>query len=348
MQQGDPQINDKGGEKTEHQHHPVNSLVLFDIRRTAERRGKSRRIIRLASLFSVPGTTTGPARLVELCDLVDHPRILRCGDPSADFSVLDDLDGLLIAMAPTTATYEEDQYRAVYGEAVPALVNALRERPRERPLHVSYLSSAGIYGDQSGAITTELSPPDLSNATNAFLVEAISASAFLFIFLFFGLTTTTLLFFMLIISFIIIFFIDLKHFIIPNQITYSLMIIGFFKSFDPFLDRSIFPDYFHSLIGGVCGYFVIWLLIFVYKKLKNKEGMGLGDAKLLSALGFWFGWISIPFILIFSSLTALGFSLPSLIKKSKNLSTEIPFGPHLVVGCVLYVVFIDEIFKYLI
>ena len=116
------------------------------------------------------------------------------------------------------------------------------------------------------------------------------------------------------------------------------MIIGFFKSFDPFLDRSIFPDYFHSLIGGVCGYFIIWLLIFVYKKLKNKEGMGLGDAKLLSALGFWFGWISIPFILIFSSLTALGFSLPSLIKKSKNLSTEIPFGPHMVIGCILYVV----------
>ena len=83
-------------------------------------------------------------------------------------------------------------------------------------------------------------------------------------------------------------------------------------------------------------------------KLKNKEGMGLGDAKLLSALGFWFGWISIPFILIFSSLTALGFSLPSLIKKSKNLSTEIPFGPHMVIGCILYVVLIDEIFKFLI
>ena len=120
-------------------------------------------------------TTTGPSRLAELCDLVDHPRILRCGDPSADFSVLDDLDGLLIAMAPTTATYEEDQYRAVYGEAVPALVNALRERPRTSPLHVSYLSSAGIYGDQSGAITTELSSPDLSNTTNALLVQAETA-----------------------------------------------------------------------------------------------------------------------------------------------------------------------------
>ena len=181
-----------------------------------------------------------------------------------------------------------------------------------------------------------------------FLVEAIAAISFLFVFFVFGLTTTTLLFFILIISFVIIFFIDLKHFIIPNQITYSLMVVGFLKSFDPNLNRSIFPDYIHSLIGGVFGYFIIWLLIFFYKKFKNKDGMGLGDAKLLSALGFWFGWISIPFILIFSSLTALGFSLPSLIRKSKNLSTEIPFGPHLVIGCIIYILLIDLIFKFLV
>ena len=181
-----------------------------------------------------------------------------------------------------------------------------------------------------------------------FLVEAIAAISFLFVFFVFGLTTTTLLFFILIISFIIIFFIDLKHFIIPNQITYGLMVIGFIKSFDPSLNRSIFPDYIHSLVGGVFGYSIIWLLIFFYKKFKNKDGMGLGDAKLLSALGFWFGWISIPFILIFSSLTALGLSLPSLIRKSKNLSSEIPFGPHLVIGCIIYILSIDLIFKFLV
>ena len=125
--------------------------------------------------YELIGTTTGPSRLAELCDLVDHPRILCAGDPGADFSVLDDLDGLLIAMAPTSASYEEDQYRAVYGEAVPALVEALRQRPRQRPLHISYLSSAGVYGDQSGTITTELSAPDLSNTTNALLVQAETA-----------------------------------------------------------------------------------------------------------------------------------------------------------------------------
>ena len=125
--------------------------------------------------YELMGTTTGPSRLAELFDTVDHPRILCAGDPGADFSVLDDLDGLLIAMAPTTVSYEEDQYRVVYGEAVPALVEALRKRSREQPLHISYLSSAGVYGDQSGTITTELSPPDLSNTTNALLVQAEDA-----------------------------------------------------------------------------------------------------------------------------------------------------------------------------
>ena len=46
--------------------------------------------------------------------------------------------------------------------------------------------------------------------------------------------------------------------------------------------------------------------------------MGLGDAKLLAAVGFWFGWIAIPFVLFFSSVIALLFVMPSLLKKSKN------------------------------
>ena len=123
----------------------------------------------------VVGTTTSPERLAELCDLVDHPRIYRAGDPMADASFLEHLDGVLIAMAPTTATFEEDQYEKVYGQAVPALVDALRQRQSRSPLHVSYLSSAGVYGDQSGAICNELTPPDCSNTANALLASAESA-----------------------------------------------------------------------------------------------------------------------------------------------------------------------------
>ena len=125
--------------------------------------------------FEVTGTTTGPARLQELCDLVDHPRIFRAGDPQADFSFLDRLDGVLIAMAPTTASFEMDQYQAVYGESVPALVDALKHRRSRKPLHVCYLSSAGVYGDQGGNMCNELTPVDRTNSTNVLLAEAETA-----------------------------------------------------------------------------------------------------------------------------------------------------------------------------
>ena len=181
-----------------------------------------------------------------------------------------------------------------------------------------------------------------------FIVELISALSFVLIFFLFGFSVTTLLFFILSISFIIIFFIDLKHFIIPNELTYPLMLIGLVKSFDPNLNTSLFPNYLNSLIGGVLGYLIIWLIILFYKKIRNKEGMGLGDAKLLSAIGFWFGWISIPFVIFLSSVLALLVVTPSLINKSKEMSSQIPFGPYLVLGSVLYLLLLEKIFRLLI
>jgi len=171
-----------------------------------------------------------------------------------------------------------------------------------------------------------------------FIVEILSIFSFFLIYYFFGLTITTLLLMILSIFFIIIFFIDLKHFIIPNELTFSLMVIGFIKSFDPNLNQTIFPNYINSLIGGISGYLIIWLIIFFYKKVRKKEGMGLGDAKLLAAIGFWFGWASIPFVLFFSSIIALISTLPSLIKETKNLSSQIPFGPYIILATILFFV----------
>ena len=174
------------------------------------------------------------------------------------------------------------------------------------------------------------------------LIELITIVHFLVIYYLFGITITTLLFLILGLSFIIIFFIDLKHYIIPNILTFPLMIIGFIKSFDPNLN-PIFPNFINSLIGGIFGYFVIWSIIYFYKQVRKKEGMGLGDAKLLSAICFWFGWISIPFVIFLSSIIALLFVIPSLIKKSKKLSSQIPFGPYIIIGTLIYLIFESNI-----
>ena len=176
-----------------------------------------------------------------------------------------------------------------------------------------------------------------------FLVELVSATSFLLIYYLYGISITTLLLIILIIFFIIIFFIDLKHYIIPNELTFPLMLIGFIKSFDPNLNQSLFPNYINSLIGGFFGYSIIWLIIFFYKTLRKKEGMGLGDAKLIAVVGFWFGWFSIPFVIFISSMVALIFSIPSLIKKTRDMSTQIPFGPFIIIGCLIYVTFANQI-----
>ena len=178
------------------------------------------------------------------------------------------------------------------------------------------------------------------------VVELLSAISFVIIFHLYGISITTLLLLILSIFFIIIFFIDLKHFIIPNVLTFPLMVIGFLKSFDPNLNQTIFPNYINSLIGGLFGYSIIWLIIFLYKNIRKKEGMGLGDAKLMAVIGFWFGWISIPFTIFISSTVALIIIIPSLINQSKKMSSEIPFGPYIIIGCILYVTFANQI-KYL-
>ncbi len=179
-----------------------------------------------------------------------------------------------------------------------------------------------------------------------FLVEFISAISFVIIYHLYGISITTLLLIILSIFFVIIFFIDLKHYIIPNELTFPLMFIGFIKSFEPNLNQTIFPNYINSLIGGLFGYSIIWSIIFFYKKIRKKEGMGLGDAKLMAVIGFWFGWVSIPFTIFISSVVALILVIPSLINQSRKMSSEIPFGPYIIIGCILYVTFANQI-KYL-
>ena len=173
------------------------------------------------------------------------------------------------------------------------------------------------------------------------LVELLSIISFVTIYIIHGVAIITLLLIILALTFLIIFFIDLEHLIIPDSLTFPMMILGFVKSFDPNLN-SLFPNYINSLIGGFFGYGIIWIIIFFYKIFRKKEGMGLGDAKLLAVIGFWFGWISVPFILFSSSIVALISVMPSLINKSKKFSSEIPFGPFIIIGCILYIIFTEQ------
>ena len=182
---------------------------------------------------------------------------------------------------------------------------------------------------------------------NYFFVELITGIFFITIFLYTHNYFDFVLINLILILFLIIFFIDLKHFIIPDILNFSLIFLGLLKNFIPTKNLNFNYDIEQSIIGGVIGYLTIWIIIFLYKKLKNLDAMGLGDAKLMAAIGTFFGLKSIPLILFFSSIIALLIVLPSLINKTRNLKAEIPFGPYILISSGFYYFYGDKIYQIL-
>jgi leader peptidase (prepilin peptidase)/N-methyltransferase len=56
-------------------------------------------------------------------------------------------------------------------------------------------------------------------------------------------------------------------------------------------------------IGVVAGYAIVFVpFIWLYEKVRGFPGMGLGDAKLLAAIGAWFGWTGALVALVLAAM----------------------------------------------
>ncbi len=78
--------------------------------------------------------------------------------------------------------------------------------------------------------------------------------------------------------------VDLEHMILPDEITYGGALLGLATAH--FRGQGIVS----SLIGAVAGFAVSYGPFVLYKLVRGRSGMGLGDAKLLVMLGAWLGW----------------------------------------------------------
>ena len=64
----------------------------------------------------------------------------------------------------------------------------------------------------------------------------------------------------------------------------------------------------------------------------GKEAMGLGDVKLMGALGLYFGWVNIIIVSVVSFLVGAILSIGLLITRIKKSDEYIPFGPFIAIG----------------
>lgn len=90
-----------------------------------------------------------------------------------------------------------------------------------------------------------------------------------------------------------------------------------------------------TLTDSIVGSGVIFILLYCMQKI-YPEGLGGGDIKLFSLLGFIVGLKGIFLILFLASCFSLCFFGAAIILKRMKMRTQIPFGPFISLGAICY------------
>ncbi len=125
---------------------------------------------------------------------------------------------------------------------------------------------------------------------------------------------------------------DLRFFRLPNLLNMTLLVGGVVSVW-------LYPRFgpTHHVVGAVVGLILFPTLNYLYRMLRGRDGIGLGDAKLLAGLGLWLGWQSLPPLLLIASLSGLMFALivslvaPKPVEQNR-MAQPLPFGLFLCLG----------------
>jgi len=160
-------------------------------------------------------------------------------------------------------------------------------------------------------------------------------------------------------------FIDAEHMILPNVITYPLLVFALAVRvvFPLAFAGNYFSDLTHSpinqltvagypawlvslagaIFGGIVGGGSLWLVGELWKRLRGVEAMGLGDVKMMLGVGALLGW-RLTLLTIF--LGAFAGALIGIVlvmrQKDKDFQMQLPFGIFLGIGSIVALLFGDR------
>ena len=160
-------------------------------------------------------------------------------------------------------------------------------------------------------------------------------------------------------SMVALVFIDAEHMILPNAITYPGILFALIaRLLVPYLAGpahfddlpqllSSFPAlplWLVSLMGAVIGALAgggsLWMMGFLWEKLRGVEAMGFGDVKMMLMVGAFLGWRLTILTILLGALTG---SIAGIIvmyrRGGRNLQMMLPFGIFLGIGSVVSLLF---------
>lgn len=123
---------------------------------------------------------------------------------------------------------------------------------------------------------------------------------------------------------------DARHFWLPDRLTLPLAGLGLTLG-----DWILPAPFWDRVIGAAVGYVGLFLLAVSYRRMRGRDGLGLGDAKLLGAIGAWLGWSLLPLVLLIASLGGLLWILAQKLRgRSMEGGTKVPLGTFLCAAVV--------------
>ncbi len=204
-------------------------------------------------------------------------------------------------------------------------------------------------------------------APRYFAVELLNAVLFTLVFWRIGLNALLPVGLIFVASMIALIFIDAENMILPNVITYPLLIFALlvrllfplFVSASYFSDLRIYPldqmnnspAWLVSLVGAFLGALVgggsLWLVGEIWKRLRGVDAMGLGDVKMMFAVGALLGWRLTLLTIFIGAFTGAVIGMIVIARqKEKDFQAQIPFGIFLGIGSICALLFGEQMISW--
>jgi leader peptidase (prepilin peptidase)/N-methyltransferase len=122
--------------------------------------------------------------------------------------------------------------------------------------------------------------------------------------------------------------IDLDSFLLPDVLTLPLLLAGLALTWAE--QPEALADH---CLAAIFGFLSFEALALAYRRLRGRDGLGGGDAKLIAAAGAWCGLALLPFVILGSALAGLLAALAlALAGRAVSSRTPIPFGPCIAIA----------------
>ena len=146
---------------------------------------------------------------------------------------------------------------------------------------------------------------------------------------------------------LVVTFIDIEYYIIPDVISFPGMALGLaaaavnqlwaaYHGGAPLFTPPVVPTIAAALWGLLAGGGFLYAVAELYRLSRGREGLGLGDVKLLAVVGLFFGWQASLYTIFVGSVVGSVLGVAQLLVQGHKLSRPLPFGPYLAIAALLF------------